>query len=106
MTCDLIRVDFKNGYVKSRTSLKEAEYDPAKCPQFAMFMEAAHAMALDAFKAGVDPQRLVMVLADPENNYSTAVYDPARIDMQDAVEGLDYMIGKLVRTMNEQSDDS
>ena len=106
MSCDLIRVDFKSKYVKSRTSLKEAEYDPTKCPQFSMFMDAAHAMALDAFKAGVHPQRLVLVLADPENNYSSAVYDPERIDMQDAVEGLDYMIGKLVRTLNEQSDDS
>ena len=97
MTCDLLRVDFRNKRLKERTTLgKDAPaYDPRKCPIIQGIVDYSMAMLSEAHEHYADPRRAVFLIADPSHNYSAAMFDTEFLSTDDAIESLEAILNKL-----------
>ena len=76
MACELIQVNFKSRTTKSRQVLgSRLPFDPVKTKGMDVVTLGMNALAEDAYKSGVDLDRAVHIIHDPQCQYAGIVYD-------------------------------
>ena len=93
MTCELIRVDFKNRKVKGREQLGEEApiYNPYKDEAFKGLTAAMADLAVSTAGEGGDPNRMIVIAVDSE----AMLMDGDLISDQEAIDCLKSLVAKL-----------
>ena len=86
---ELIRVDFKKRFVKSRQELGAQEaYSPFKDEEFKQYTASLGELAIAAKEKGIDVKRMITIIDDPDSGTALMVYDQDVLTQQDAMNAL------------------
>lgn len=98
MTCELIRVDFKKGKVKSREQLGDQApaFNPYKDEGFKAFTAAMADLAVSTASEGGDPNRMMVVAVDGD----ALLMDGDLISDQEAIECFKRLVEKLEKAQS------
>lgn len=93
MPCELIRVNFKKGLVKSRELLgdKAPQFNPYQSAEFKTFTSCLAELAVMTEQEGGNPIGLIAVSVDLE----AAMYDENVVDTAAAIDCLKRVVAKL-----------
>ena len=97
MSCELIRVDFDKGVVKSRTTLdgEKVPYNPYQDEHFKMMTAQIAELCKMAHEHGANPQKMLVAILDEENEFEASMADDAVLSADEQVSGLKRVVAKI-----------
>jgi len=106
MSCELIRVDFKKGRVRSRETLagEATPYNPYQDEHFKMMTSQIAELAKMAHEDGADPRKMVVVVLDEDAEYDASMADDRYLDLDEQIAGLKRIVAKLEKAREDEND--
>jgi hypothetical protein len=104
MTCELIRVNFKEGIIKSRQVLDKeevVEFKPYKDDFFKEFIGGMADMAIGVNLEGGNPKGLIAIATDEDVEIDWVIFDPETLSADKVICSLKRIILKLESNLEE-----
>ncbi|SUE95783.1 Uncharacterised protein [Ectopseudomonas mendocina] len=107
MACELIRVNFKKGVVKSREILgsEAPAYNPYQDENFKAFTAGVADLACEVAKDGGNPNKLVVIATDEDAEIDYSVFDQEVLSTEQVIAGLKRIVAKLENSLESQQHD-
>lgn len=107
MACELIRVNFKKGVIKSRETLGDEApaYNPYQDENFKAFTAAVADLAIEVAKDGGDPKKLVVIATDEDAEIDYSLFDHEVLPTEQVIAGLKRVVAKLENSLEHEKHD-